>query len=247
MLLHVVLDTPCDTRRQAGAKVEISIVMTTFNRPSQLLATLHSIDQQITGCQIVVVDDGTDDRTRGISLSFNALYLALDRMPSKHYRNQAKPLNVGIRYAIGEIVILQNAECKHVGSNVILDLASKVTCNNVVFAHVTAINQDGTRGICYCGPENPRPYFFCGAIRREWLMKLRGFDEDYQGYGYEDDDMADRLRRLGVTFEFTDIEVEHQWHEPAGLQGDLSKGEAMYAAKRQEPVERNLGRKWGAL
>jgi len=131
--------------------------------------------------------------------------------------------------------------------NVIRDLTRKVTASNAVFAHVTAMNQDDTRGICYCGPENPRPYFFCGAIRREWIMKLRGFDEDYQGYGYEDDDMADRLRRSGVTFEFTDIEVEHQWHPPAGLQGDLSKGEAMYAAKRQEPVERNLGREWGVL
>jgi len=224
----------------------ISLVLTTFNRPSQLLATLHSVDRQRVGdSEIVVVDDGNDARTPGICYAFDVRYLRLQRPSSKHYRNQARPLNVGIKAAKGEIIILQNAECKHIGSNVILDLASRVTWNSVAFAHVTAMNRDGSRGICYCGPENPRPYFFCGAIRREWLMKLRGFDEDYQGYGYEDDDMADRLRRSGVTFEFTDIEVEHQWHSPAGLQGDLSKGEAMYAAKRQESVERNLGREWG--
>jgi len=226
----------------------ISLVLTTFNRPSQLLTTLHSIDRQHVGdSEIVVVDDGDDEQTQGICYSFSARYIKLNRPKSNHYRNQARPLNVGIRAAYGEIIILQNAECKHVDPFTIEALAEDVTANNAVFAQVTAMNQDGTRGICYCGPENPRPYFFCGAIRREWLMKLRGFDEDYQGYGWEDDDMADRLRRSGVTFEFTDIEVEHQWHEPAGIQGDMSIGGAMYAAKRQETVERNLGREWGVL
>lgn len=225
----------------------ISLVLTTFNRPSQLLATLHSIDRQHVGdSEIVVVDDGNDARTPGICYAFDVCYFKLRRPYSWNYRNQARPLNVGIKAAQGEIIILQNAECKHVGPNVILDLAGRVTWNSAAFAHVTAMNQDGTRGICYCGLENPRPYFFCGAIRREWFMKLRGFDEDYQGYGYEDDCMADRLRRSEVTFEFTDIEVEHQWHQPAGLIDD-SVSRQMFAAKRQEPVERNLGREWGVL
>jgi len=226
----------------------ISIVLTTFNRPNQLLTTLHSIDRQHVGdLEVVVVDDGNDARTPGICYAFDVRYFRLQRPSSANYRNQARSLNVGIKAAQGKIIILQNAECGHVGMEVIKDLTRRVTDSNAVFAHVTAMNRDGTCGICYCGPENPRPYFFCGAIRREWLMKLRGFDEDYQGYGYEDNDMADRLRKSGVTFEFIDIEVEHQWHEPAGLQGDLSKGEAMYAAKRQESVERNLGREWGVL
>jgi glycosyltransferase involved in cell wall biosynthesis len=225
----------------------ISIVLTTFNRPCQLLATLQSIDEQSTGCQIVVVDDGTDDRTQGISLAFDALYLKLRREPSEHYRNQARPLNVGIRHALGETIILQNAECKHVGPNVIKSLISRVTDGNAIFARVTSMNEDGTRGICYCGTENPRPYFFCGAIRRINLMKLRGFDEDYQGYGYEDDDMADRLRRFGISFEFTDIEVEHQWHPPAGIQGDMKAGAEMFKWKQSTGVERNLGRGWGTL
>jgi GT2 family glycosyltransferase len=213
-----------------------------------LLATLQSIDEQSTGCQIVVVDDGADDRTQGISLAFDALYLKLRRPVSEHYHNQARPLNVGIRHALGETIILQNAECKHVGGNVIESLVSRVTDSNAVFAHVTQMNEDGTRGICYCGSENPRPYFFCGAIRREWFLKLRGFDEDYQNYGWEDDDMADRLRRSGVTFEFTDIEVEHQWHPPAGIiDPSMTAGLEMFKWKQSTGVERNLGRGWGVV
>src|SRR5882724_5377227 len=142
----------------------ISIVLTTFNRPSQLLTTLHSIDNQHVGdSEILVVDDGNDTRTPGICYAFDVRYFRLQRPSSLHYRNQARPLNVGIKATKGENIILGNAECKHIGNNVILDLASKVTWNNAVFAHVSAMNQDGTRGICYCGPANPRPFFFCGT------------------------------------------------------------------------------------
>jgi GT2 family glycosyltransferase len=167
---------------------------------------------------------------------------------SVQYRNQARPLNVGIRAAKGDVIILQNAECKHMSPSVVNDLVSQATDSNCVFARVIQINQDGSRGQVYCGEENPRPYFFCGAIRREHFLKLRGFDEDYQGYGYEDDDMADRLHRSGVEFEFTDIEVHHQWHEPAGvIDPDMRAGKEMFEWKKSTDVVRNLGREWGAL
>lgn len=233
--------------------MSVSIVMTTFNRPRQLLNTLTSISKQfpypdlIPAPEIVVVDDGTDDRTAGICHSFNVKYIKLNRPVSDQYRNQARPMNVGIRAATGDVVILQNAECKHMATNVVASLTSLVTDSNCVFTRVIQVNDDGSRGVVYCGPENPRAYFFCGAIRRDWLVKLRGFDEDYQNYGWEDDDMADRLQRSGVEFVFTDIEVHHQWHEPAGVQGDMSAGRAMYDWKRSTDVVRNLGREWGAL
>jgi len=226
----------------------ISIVLTSHNRPMQLLETLRSIDKQaVNGREIIVVNDGTDDRTQGICWAFDTRHIRVKQPPSPLYRNPSRSLNVGIRAATGDIVILQNAECKHVGKQVITDLVDRVTDTNCVFTHVMSINQDGSMGICYCGPENPRPYFFCGAIRREWFIKLRGFDEDYTGYGWEDNDMADRLSRSGVSFEFTDIEVHHQWHPPAGEQHGMEEGRIMFETKRQTDVVRNLGREWGQV
>ncbi len=234
--------------------MDCSIIMTTYNRPRQLLNTLTSISKQfqhpeILGCpEIVVVDDGTDDRTLGICDAFHVNYIKLNRPVSDQYRNQARLLNVGIRAAKGDVIILQNAECKHMAPNVITDLTSLVTDTNCVFARVISMNEDGSPDQVYCGEENKRPYFFCGAIRREILLQLRGFDEDYQGYGYEDDDMAERLLRAGVQFVYTDIEVHHQWHEPAGvIDPDMQAGREMYDWKKSTGVERNLGREWGAL
>lgn len=226
--------------------MNVSIVMTTFNRPALLRETLASIDVQDFQGEIVVVDDGTDEETAGICGEYLVSHVRLNRPQSENYRNQAYPLNVGIRAATGDIIIQQNAECKHIGSETISKLVSKVTDTNVVFARVQSLYPDGTGDIIYCGPENPRPYFFCGAIKKAWFEKLRGYDEDFTGYGYEDDDMADRLKRSGVTWEFTDVLVHHQWHPKAGHQ-DMTQTAAMFEAKRNAPIERNLNREWGAL
>jgi len=222
-------------------------MMTTFNRPIQLERTLDSIrKQRFTGYEIVIVDDGTDLATPDIARFYGTYYRRLNRPSSDLYRNQAIPLNIGIKMCRGDVVIIQNAECRHADEEVIERLTSRVTMNNVVFANVTAMTREGKPELTYCGVDNPRPYFFCGAIHRSWLTSLRGFDQDYLGYGYEDDDMADRLKREGLLFEFSDIKVEHQWHETAGVI-DTQGGLEMFKQKCHEPTIRNLTREWGVL
>lgn len=224
--------------------MSVSIVMTTFNRPHLLRETLDSIDMQDYQDEIIVVDDGTDELTEGICREYLATYIKLNRPQSETYRNQAWPLNVGIRAATGDIIIQQNAECKHIDPKTIEKLTARVTDTNCVFARVTALLADGTPDILYCGIGNARPYFFCGAIKRAWFEKLRGYDEDFVGYGYEDDDMAERLSRSGVTWDFTDIEVHHQWHPPAGV-FDMSQSANLFAKKSGSALIRNQDRQWG--
>ncbi len=126
----------------------VSIVMTTFNRPNQLRNTLASIRQQAyKDIEIIVVDDGTDEETPVICPSFNVRYFKLNRPPSAAFRNPARPNNVGVRRAEGDIVILQNAECKHVDPNTIEKLMNVVTDTNMVIARITALNPNGTRDL----------------------------------------------------------------------------------------------------
>lgn len=225
--------------------------MTTFNRPLLLMTTLHTIFvQTYQDYEVVIVDDGTDEQTPSLCHAlkvdgYPVKYIKLNRPQSESYRNQAYPLNVGIRTATGDIIIQQNAECKHVDPETISKLTSRVTDTNAVFARVYALLPDGTPDILYCGIGNARPYFFCGAIKRAWFEKLRGYDEDYTSYGYEDDDMAGRLTRSGVSWEFTDIEVHHQWHPPAGRY-DMTQSANMYAKKSGSALIRNQDREWGA-
>src|ERR1035437_2985414 len=239
----------------------ISIVITTYNRPNQLRRILESIAHQ-GRFEVVIVDDGTDVETRVVCelgarparrliRSSNWLtYLKLER-PNTAFRNPAYPNNVGITHSKGDIILLQNAEFYHVDTNTVAKLTNAVSDNNAVFARVTSLLPDGTKGDLYCGKENPRPYFFCGAIKRAWFEKLRGFDEDYTGAGFDDDDFADRLRASGVSFEFSDVEVHHQWHPPVLGMADFAPMQALYNKKKADMeagsigVVRNLGKDWG--
>lgn len=224
-----------------------SLVMTTFNRPELLRNTLITIRaQRNMDYEIIVIDDGDDAATEDVCRQYLVeKYRKLNRPRSASHRNSALPNNVGIRTAEGDVVIIQNAECAHRSPEVIAALTQAVTPTTVAFARAIALNPDGTEWMEYCGPSNPRPYFFCGAIHRTWLEHLRGFDEDFKGYGYEDDDLADRFTREGLGFTYhPDIIVHHQWHPPAG-ERDVQDGPALLAYKKTQPTIRNLDRPWG--
>jgi glycosyltransferase involved in cell wall biosynthesis len=238
--------------KEWGEIVNVSIVITTFNRPALLDATLTSINKQgFRNLEIVVVDDGTDEDTQDVCKRHCATYIKLNRPQSTTYSNPALPINVGVRYAKGNIILLQNAECVHADTHTIEKLTKAVTDNNVAFAHVTGLKADGRPDWVYCGKESPRPFFFCGAIKRAWFDKLRGMDEDFVKPSFDDNDFADRLRASGVTFLFTDVKVNHLWHQ------QLSHNNSESAKLYQEKVSamaagkitamRNLDREWGTL
>ena len=232
-----------------------SIVITTHNRNPQLHQTLASIRAQAFNSEIIVVDDG--DLSHGypsaklVCETFGAKHIPCRRPASTQFRNPAYPNNLGIRAATGDVVILQNAECKHVDPETIAKLTALVTPGNAVFARVLSIQENGAPGLLYCGEENPRPYFFCGAIRRDWLVNLRGFDEDFTGAGFDDDDLADRLGGSDVEFVFSDVLVHHQWHKPAGVYADVEAMRTLYQEKTAAMLRgelgavRNVGKTWG--
>ena len=237
----------------------VSIVISTFNRSALLERTLESIyAQQYRDFEVIVVDDGNDgDLTTDACRRFDVRYFKRYDRPSLIYSNPAIPNNIGVRKALGEVVILQNAECSHASEELILNLANAVGENDAVFAAVASLGIGGQFQGYYCHPvKRPAPYFFCGALKKKWFEDLRGFDEDYTGYGYDDDDFADRLMQSGVNILFTDtVMAYHQWHTPTSFNPELDPRQAynkkLYEEKtlamsRGEigPI-RNLGRDWG--
>lgn len=229
---------------------KVSIVITTFNRPELLEPTLQSFRAQAyKDYEVIVIDDGTDISTKGVCEKHDAEYIKL-RNTTGH-RNPAYPNNVGVRRAAGDIIILQNAECKHVDPNTIEKLASAVTDSTAVFARVMGLKQNGQDDWLYCGAESKRPFFFCGAIKKYWFTKLRGMDEDYPAGGFDDNDFADRLAQEGVQFVFSNTLVHHQWHPRPDMSADAAgkvyqeKTAAMKAGTLS--TVRNIGRDWGGL
>lgn len=239
--------------REWGRIKTVSVVITTFFRAALLENTLASItSQKVENLEIVVVDDGNDKETPDICQKYGTTYIRINRPQSNKYRDSCRPANIGVKHAKGSIIILQNAECKHVDPQTIHKLVQAVKEDTVAFAKVTALNADGSEEGVYCGKIAQRPYFFCGAITKVLYEQLRGMDEDYPGGGYDDNDFGDRLRASGVKFDFTDINVIHQYHTHLGYL-DIHSAEEMYKNKSRlmkdgiiSPI-RNLDREWGAL
>jgi GT2 family glycosyltransferase len=107
---------------------------------------------------------------------------------------------------------------------------------------------------------------FCVMYKRDWLMEIGGWDEDYSvargggGWGFEDTCVLTRLRIRGYNQWINpDIQVIHQWHDrPPNPQADgWKRNEEIFLGKSlavdgvEDPnnpeLIANRGREWGVL
>lgn len=100
--------------------MNISIVMTYYNRKNQLFRTLKSMQQSdfIDECNIIIVDDASSQEHKIDFLDqFPNLHIELIEIKpeDKWYVNPCIPFNMGLKKATGDIILIQNAECMHNG------------------------------------------------------------------------------------------------------------------------------------
>jgi len=96
------------------------------------------------------------------------------------------------------------------------------------------------------------PYHFQMSVRKSHLHYLRGFDEDFYGaMPCGDDDIASRLRRLGLKFVFSqDILAIHQHHKTldegsAKVNPTTDSGYSLCKDRANKSVIRNINHEWG--
>lgn len=248
----------------------ISIVITAFRRHMLLEQTLRSIRMQTRQPdQIVVIEDGADEghtervcKQAGLPVEW---YARANR-PALSYSNPAAPKNMGIKKATGDILIIQCGEVKYETPNDIANLAAPVeTHPNVsMIATCKALNPDGSFEKWYAGPERSVTWFldFCQAVRRDKVLAIGGFDQNFKAYGFDDDDFSYRLQKSGVEYRWAEnVVTSHQWHPPADGGGtfshylsELSENDRKYLALSKAQIESgdrsvvaNEGVDWGSL
>ena len=102
-------------------KMKISIVTAYHNRRSQFINTLNSItlEKYNSDLEIVVVDDNSDDDNKIDDI--NELFPSLDiklieiKPEEKWWINPCVPFNIGFKESTGDVIIIQNPECLHMG------------------------------------------------------------------------------------------------------------------------------------
>lgn len=229
----------------------VSIVMTAYNRAYQLNKTLESIFCQKYDYEVIVAEDGADGgHTKEVCSKFPVKYFQRIKRPEVAWSNPSILNNFAIRQATGKVLIIQNAEVMHTNNESIKLMTEPVLEDKTIsqFASCLARNQFGKDDYWYCHPTiNPRPLFFCQSVDKEVVLKMRGFDEEFIHYGYEDDDFADRLKLMGIKFVFReDILTIHQYHETCKNLNEKNNKELYLKKKGTNPI-RNIDKEWGKI
>lgn len=186
--------------------------MAYYNRRVLLIETLKSIARTAhNDYEIIVIDDASnmEERINDLDIDFPFLKVFRVKKEEKWYFNSGIPNNMGIAKADGDIILLQNPECIHI-HDILSYVAKNVTENNYVSISTYGIGFGWYNHSIF----KPVYYPFCAAMTKENMKKLGGFDERYaMGVGYDDNDLVDRITRLGLQKIIADdVLVIHQQH-----------------------------------
>lgn len=209
---------------------KLTIVATFFNREKQLLKTLDSFRQYNYDFNVVIVDDNSPEDIKLPDLPYEVTILKLG---VKNWINPSPvAFNTGFNYSLKsnpDIIIIQNAECYHVGDVVGYALENVTERNYITFGcYSLSEGQDvdlkelNNRGATCNGDSawynhsryRPEALHFCSALLVGNLKKINGFDERFSmGIGYEDDYLIHQIRMLKLKIEIIDNPfVFHQYH-----------------------------------
>lgn len=241
----------------------VSIVMTPRDRTRLLMVTLDSIlKQDYPDLEIIIVEDRPSDFTLGAHCQRYKMKYAARKSPIEGWMNPAPLLNHGLKMATKDIVIFQNAECRHDSVNCIQELVRPITESAgwlSTSACVQALDKQGAFEQWYVHPnQGARAGWispFCQAVPRVAAMKIQGFEQEFckGGYGYEDDLFEFMLKSVGVRFStILGTLVTHMWH-PRYLGDQRNGNQEIYKRICQEielglrPPVANLNRQWGNI
>lgn len=191
----------------------ISIVTAYHNRKDLFHNTLKTIDKfkGNNEIEVIAVDDCSSEEERIEDLQSNFSFLKVIRIEkeNKWYINPCAVFNIGFKEVNGDIVIIQNPECLHIGDvintalkikedeyfsfgcysidenktklikNNLLKDFDKENLLNVIEPNHKPVSHDGDNGWYNHSTLRPVGYHFCSAITKKNLDDLGGFDERF--------------------------------------------------------------------
>lgn len=262
--------------------MKVSILLASYKRPTLLNLGLQSILQfkPSFDFEILVMNDGIPDGTEEVcnkfknELNINYFFTGQRNLNGIKKRGPAFALNIGIKQASGDIIILSCPEVYHLNKatdivvNALIQHPMSMVIPQVVLfdqanvfttqltkrlngeATTELLKLDTLVGGAYGGGHAGMPFFM--AMYKKHLTEIGGYDEDFTGYAGEDNDLIERLQCKGLSHFRTEAQVVHLYHE--GANNGLCHWENpawcfnyKLFMERKGILVRNVGREWGIL
>ena len=209
----------------------VSVVIPTYNRLPILKKCLQALESQILideidDYEIVIVDDGSTDGTPDWIKS-NTFDFPHVKLFEQSHGGPATGRNLGVEKSLGELIIF-------IDSDLIVD---KYFLRSHVDSLIREWNKSGDRKCFTYGTvintsnfEHPNSepfkfqdfswaYFATGnvAIDKKILKKSGLFDRSFRLYGWEDLELGERLRNMGVKLIKCPRAIGYHWHPALAL------------------------------
>lgn len=210
----------------------VSIIIPTYNRLPILQKCILALENQtltdnkVSNYEIVIVDDGSSDRTLEW-LSVNQRQLPHVKTYRQNHQGAAAARNLGVKNALGDTIIFIDSDLV-VTDNFIQAHADALVAgeqklgSDRLFTYGAVINTnnfDNPTSEQYKVTDFSAAYFATGnvAIARKWLEAAGLFDTGFQLYGWEDLELGVRLKKLGLKLIKCPAAVGYHWHPPFNL------------------------------
>jgi glycosyltransferase involved in cell wall biosynthesis len=210
----------------------LSVVIPTYNRLPILEKCLRALEQQqlealISAYEVVVVDDGsTDDTVNWLLL--NGSEFPHVRLVQQDHGGPAEGRNRGVDHARGDVIVFIDSDLVVTESFLIsharrLEQTWQQRGDRLCFTYGAVINTanfDDPTSEPHKLSDLSWAYFATGnvAIDREVLERSGLFDTRFRLYGWEDLELGERLRRMGVVLVRCPEAVGYHWHPPLSLE-----------------------------
>lgn len=193
--------------------MDMSIIVPTYNRKDVVChAILALVNQSMTDYEVIVSDDGSNDGTKEAIESLSQKYVLPFSLKytyqEKNGFRAAKARNEGIKLATGKIIVFldqdmivapntlmkfknikENTFCFGLKLFVPISFYLENISDNVILNDFEVIKNQKYGLI-------PATLSNFGAIHKSDILKVDGFDEDFDAYGLEDTELIDRLHDL---------------------------------------------------
>ncbi len=210
----------------------LSVVIPTYNRLPILRKCLRALEAQrleppVDGFEVVLVDDGSTDETVAW-LQENARELPHVRLIQQEHGGPAEGRNRGVDHARGDVIVFIDSDLVVLPDFLVcharaLERTWQKRGDRLCFTYGAVINtanfEDPTSEPHKLN-DHSWAYFATGnvAIDRELLQRSGLFDTSFRLYGWEDLELGERLRRLGVVLVRCPEAAGYHWHPPLSLE-----------------------------